>query len=58
MITNMNTLDINTIAKLVTEAQNRTVLTQDTFIKPPVLYRSEPLTTSEIDTLRLYRKDT
>ena len=54
----MNTLDINTIAKLVTEAQNRTVLTQDTFIKPPVLYGSEPLTTSEIDTLRLYRKDT
>ena len=56
--TPMNTLDIETLAKLVTEAQTHKDSNNDTFIKPPVLYGSEPLTPTEIDTLRLYRKDT
>ena len=54
----MSTLDINTLAKLVTDAQTHKDSTNDTFIKPPVLYGSEPLTPTDIDTLRLYRKDT
>ena len=56
--TNISTLDINTLAKLVTDAQTNRDSTNDTHIKPPILYGSEPLTQTDIDTLRLYRKDT
>jgi len=42
----------------VTDAQTHQDSTNDTFIKPPILYGSEPLTQTDIDTLRLYRKDT